>query len=425
MAMDKILENIDTQNTTTQKYFYITILLIIGVSWFGIFDDLSADFLNDSLIDAGIAFGSARLINAIISVIQTTTIDLLIFEAEIGQVLDPINDLVEQYSSMMMLAIGSLVIQKLLLEIISDLFFKIALTISGFLLIAAWIRGNVPLLKPFFKTFVSLVFLRFLLVMVVLLNSVVDSIFVEPQMEEDLATIENYPVELRALQEQSSVSAELREQLENEINVLEDERVLLEKSIQPDTEKLQKVKASISIIEEEIRAVQSKLSTTERYNFFNENEQVKALQESLSAEKEKAESIALKLEKATERIEEIDQSINAAEKSLSGESTGFFSGISDRVSSLTQSMGNIREQLRPTVLMENATEVTESVLRTMALFIFRTLILPLLFLFLLVKSIKFIWNIDLQEKYQKHRIAKKQSQLAKSENADMEAGKNV
>lgn len=425
MAMDKILENIDIQNTATQKYFYITILLIISVSWFGIFDDLSADFLNDSLIDAGIAFGSARLINAIISVIQTTTIDLLIFEAEIGQVLDPINDLVEQYSSMMMLAIGSLVIQKLLLEIISDLVFKIALTISGFLLIAAWIRGNVPLLKPFFKIFVSLVFLRFLLVMVVLLNSVVDSIFVEPQMEEDLATIENYPVELRALQEQSSVSAELRDQLENEIKVLADERVLLEKSIQPDTEKLQKVKASISVIEEEIRAVESKLSTTERYNFFNENEQVKALQESLSAEKEKAESIALKLEKATERIEEIDQNINAAEKSLSGESTGFFSGISDRVSSLTQSMGKLREQLRPTVLMENATEVTESVLRTMALFIFRTLILPLLFLFLLVKSIKFIWNIDLQEKYQNHRIAKKQSQLAKSENADTEAGKNV
>lgn len=425
MAMDKILENIDTQNTTTQKYFYITILLIIGVSWFGIFDDLSADFLNDSLIDAGIAFGSARLINAIISVIQTTTIDLLIFEAEIGQVLDPINDLVEQYSSMMMLAIGSLVIQKLLLEIISDLFFKIALTISGFLLIAAWIRGSAPLLKPFFKIFVSLVFLRFLLVMVVLLNSVVDSIFVEPQMEEDLATIENYPVELRALQEQSSVSAELRDQLENEIQILADERVLLEKSIQPDTEKLQEVKASISVIEQEIQAVESKLSTTERYNFFNENEQVKALQESLSAEKEKAESIALELEKVAERIEEIDQNINAAEKSLSGESTGFFSGISDRVSSLTQSMGNLREQLRPTVLMENATEVTESVLRTMALFIFRTLILPLLFLFLLVKSIKFIWNIDLQEKYQKHRIAKKQSQLAKSENADMEAGKNV
>ena len=53
--------------------FLIASVLII--SWAGVLDDISAEFLNDSLINAIATYGSARLINGIISVLQTTTIE--------------------------------------------------------------------------------------------------------------------------------------------------------------------------------------------------------------------------------------------------------------------------------------------------------------------------------------------------------------
>ena len=45
----------------------------------------------------------------------------------LGEALDPLNDLVEQYSTLMKYAIASLLVQKLLLTITSNIVFKLLL----------------------------------------------------------------------------------------------------------------------------------------------------------------------------------------------------------------------------------------------------------------------------------------------------------
>lgn len=414
MSLDNVLERVKIHDSSTQRYVFIVVLSIIGISWFGIFDDLSTDFINGSIFDASVAFASARFLNAVISALQTTTISTVVFSVSIGEVLDPINDLIEQYSSIMMLAIGSLIVQKLLLEIISALVFKLLITVSGFLLLYAWIRGNSFLIKPFMKIFVSLVFLRFLLVAVVLLNSAVDRIFIEPQIQQDLAVIENFPAEMEQLQQQSFVSVELQKQLEGEIERLETDRVDLSKSINLLEEQIPVLEKEIETLSTKLKDAESQLSTTERYNVFSRNENVVSIKDKLKVETDELELVQNELASIQDKIENIDANIIAAQKSLAGESSGFISGISNRISSLTQSLGEIRDKFRPSAVMASAQDFSESVVRSMTLFIFRTLILPLLFLFLLVRGIKFVWNIDLEGMYQKER-AKNKNKKAESE----------
>ena len=160
--------------------------LIIAISWMGFIDSQSAAYIDSALKQALVTYGVARGVNAVVSVLQT----IHLFGLGVGEVLDPINDLVERFSSVMELAIGSLFIQKILLEIASSLFFKFALTVSGGLLILAlYVRTGINTLM-ISRVFISLVFIRFSIATVVMLNGIVSSAFVTDKIDADVAVVE-------------------------------------------------------------------------------------------------------------------------------------------------------------------------------------------------------------------------------------------
>lgn len=101
----------------------VLIIVIAGAAITGIVDDASGQYAQQSLTRALVTFTAARTLNGVISVAQGTEIALEPGGVGViltpGQVLDPINDLIERFSSVMLVAASSLGLQLILLEISS------------------------------------------------------------------------------------------------------------------------------------------------------------------------------------------------------------------------------------------------------------------------------------------------------------------
>ena len=110
----------------------VAVLIMVVGSWLAPLDAAANKQVDAGLKRALISFTTARVLNAIISVAQGTEVAVqpagvgVIFTP--GQLLDPINDLVEQFSNLMLAASVAFGIQKLLISI--GAYWPISLTLS-------------------------------------------------------------------------------------------------------------------------------------------------------------------------------------------------------------------------------------------------------------------------------------------------------
>ena len=149
---------------------FLTLIMILLVAFsLSISLDENAMRLHDEAFDrAMIAFGLAKGLNAIISLLQGTEISLapagLGVNFSVGEVLDPFNDMVERFSWVMLFSSVSLGMQKLLLILSSKVFLQVALLISAFLsVVFIWVRklSESNFLAIPLKLFMLFVLLRF------------------------------------------------------------------------------------------------------------------------------------------------------------------------------------------------------------------------------------------------------------------------
>lgn len=120
---------------------FITVisLCFLAALWFSPFDHTSAKIVDDSLKEAVIVFGVAKALNAAISIAQGTEFTAIPgLVIAIGEALDPLNDLIEQFSWVMLASITSLGIQKILSNIIVGDIYSIVLVCS-ILLFNIWL----------------------------------------------------------------------------------------------------------------------------------------------------------------------------------------------------------------------------------------------------------------------------------------------
>ena len=110
----------------------VAVLIMVVCSWLAPLDAAANKQVDAGLKRALISFTTARVLNAIISVAQGTEVAVqpagvgVIFTP--GQLLDPIIDLVEQFSNLMLAASVAFGIQKLLISICA--YWPISLTLS-------------------------------------------------------------------------------------------------------------------------------------------------------------------------------------------------------------------------------------------------------------------------------------------------------
>jgi hypothetical protein len=95
----------------------------------GILDDTADAYFNDSVVKATVAYGSTRLINAGVSVVKESTLQLepggVGVAVAVGQVADPLDDLTERLSSVLVTSIVSLTVQKISYEIAQVFVFQL------------------------------------------------------------------------------------------------------------------------------------------------------------------------------------------------------------------------------------------------------------------------------------------------------------
>lgn len=160
----------------------------------------SADTLGQSHVDTAfkralIGYALARGLNGVISVAQGTEVAIQPAGVGVnftpGQILDPVNDLVERFSWIMMLASSSLGIQKVLLSMSAWNGLLIAVVTSGVVLLLSFFWRRLASVQWIFKrVFLFVLLLRFMMPVFIVANDWTYRMFLETDYVEATASLE-------------------------------------------------------------------------------------------------------------------------------------------------------------------------------------------------------------------------------------------
>ncbi|WP_411881106.1 hypothetical protein [Polaromonas sp. YR568] len=141
-----------------------TMAAVTACAWLAPLDAPAMQQVDAGLKRALVSFATARLLNAVISVAQGTEASVQPFGVGVtftpGQILDPVNDLVEQFSHLMLAASVAFGIQKALISIGS--YWPVSLALSAVALGWWWCQLRRPQVPPWLsRLLVILLMLRF------------------------------------------------------------------------------------------------------------------------------------------------------------------------------------------------------------------------------------------------------------------------
>ena len=208
---------------------WLLMLLLAAVVALSSFNtvDRYAEQEYDSLFErALITFALARTLNGLISAVQGTELALQPAGVGVtltpGEVLDPVNDLVERFSWIMLGATLSLGVQQVLLDIGQWWGMKTLVAVLGL----AWLwfawrrkpgeeRGREHFDKYLLRALVVVLFLRFAVPLAMIANEAIYELFLEERYQESTQVIETAGAELE------KATAETRDEAGEETGFLE------------------------------------------------------------------------------------------------------------------------------------------------------------------------------------------------------------
>ena len=196
----------------------IGLVLLVALSAMLHVDEKAMQLLDASFDRAMVAFGLAKALNAVISLIQGTELSLtpvgIGLNFSVGEVLDPFNDMVERFSWVMLLSSVSLGIQKLLLTLSSKLFLQVALGMSAVVTIALlWIRQlkSSFALEYSLKIFALFVLLRFFAIVFVYTSQFMYDSLLQNEYRQATEVISTTKEQLEDIQSQNKAILESKD----------------------------------------------------------------------------------------------------------------------------------------------------------------------------------------------------------------------
>ncbi len=198
------------------KIFLTLLLVLILTMSLSLSLDESAMKIHDAAFErAMVAFGLAKGLNGIISLIQGTELSFapvgIGLTFSIGEVLDPFNDMVERFSWVMLFATVSLGIQKLLLVLSVKLFLQAALIVSvGVTLLFIWIKKmqHSVFLGFSFKVLILLFLLRFGAILFVYSSEFLYNSLLQTQYQSSSVVIEKTMTQLEEIEHKNKTIVE-------------------------------------------------------------------------------------------------------------------------------------------------------------------------------------------------------------------------
>ncbi len=219
----------------------LAIFLII-ISFSGWLDDIGENYTEQGLKRALITYGVARGLNGVISVAQGTEVAIEPMGVGLtlapGQILDPVNDLVERFSWVVLASGASLGIQRIMIQVTGWHWFS--LFVSVLLLIAVFFMWRDKIIKDNTKRIVyraAIIFLimRFAIPVIAIVNEGLYSVFLSPQYEEAKQSLqqtsdklEKINIEQRIQSKDSSFIEKIQQQYQSTVNALDVDKRLEE-----------------------------------------------------------------------------------------------------------------------------------------------------------------------------------------------------
>jgi len=201
-------------NNYKQPLLIATLLII---SWWGALDSLASRVNGESIQNAAVIYGVARSINGVISLIQSAEIGAIVGSVHPGELLDPMNDLIERFSSVMTWSLSSLVLQKILLTIFSSLSFKVVFTMLCLVVILSnKITRSRKFINGLWMAFIIAASLRFSIAVVCGLTAVLDYSFLQKIQDTSLKTVQTFNSEISAgIKEIAFLEADINQEVDS------------------------------------------------------------------------------------------------------------------------------------------------------------------------------------------------------------------
>jgi CBS domain containing-hemolysin-like protein len=175
--------------------FFLLLLAYFSVS--KLFDEYGEQYTDEGFQRSIVAFAIAKTLNGAISVVQGT--EVAVEPAGIGliltpgQILDPVNDLIERFSWVMLICTTSLGIQSVLLTIFSSSSFSIVVALClSLTVLFLWKQAStsVVLKNILYRLATFLIILRFFIPVMAISSDGLYKAFLEPTYQESTQQLE-------------------------------------------------------------------------------------------------------------------------------------------------------------------------------------------------------------------------------------------
>ena len=181
-----------------------TVLAVLAMagSLSGIVDDTSKQYIDQAFTQALVTFAVARTLNGVISVAQGTAIAVepagVGVNLSVGEILDPINDLIEQFSSVMLVATSSIGLQSILLRMTGSWGVTLALAVVSVLALGAlWVpKLTSPSQRFAIRLLVIAIVIRLCVPLFVICTTLVSDAFLVEQRTSAIAALDATRIEV-------------------------------------------------------------------------------------------------------------------------------------------------------------------------------------------------------------------------------------
>lgn len=391
------LRNLELRSKVILFTAFILVCILVLLSWTKNIDTKTEEFIEDSLTKATVAFVVARTINAAVSVLQTGTFSVEAVggvSLSVGQLLDPINDLVEDYSTVMKISIASLLIQRVLLEIFSSYSFSLILTVVFIAFLASFLLFSKTRQNWLFRIFLFILYLRFILVLVVIANQAVSFLFMDEKIGEELAIQQDFQGQLNANTSENLIPLEVRLQLDNEI-------ASLEKQIQDKETAREREEERVSVKNIEIQNSAEAIDGFPflvRMNPLHKNAALTQAQRKLEQQQQERESLLANIQQLENDLEVLREQVRQINLKLEGREDFSLWSLPQKINELGQNIISSVTSFTPpskSDVEKIMKEFSESVLNLIALFILQCIFFPLMFFYLFSRATKYLFAVDL------------------------------
>jgi hypothetical protein len=355
----------------------LLLLILPIVAWTSFLDNYSKTYVNESLDSGAKVYAIARGINAAVSVAKTAHVDATAFEFTPGSALDPIDDLIERFSAILLAALGSLALQKLLLALVSHNIFNVVLTVCAIATAASLLFKADSLYRLLWRSFLVIAFFRFSLGMVAVSNFWVDSTFLFDKDEERSEKMEQFHSEL-------DKENAARLQAQKDLSSHNAKLTSLNSALNEQENALHKIQSELEVEEEEFSDLRTESVTcrvlvspqTCSDTVIKAKADLDLIRENHDNQEEIVDSIK-------DAIAELNESIACAESASNGESCGFWDSLSRGPASIHSSVSNIPDKVDA---------FSKNLISLLMSWLLKTIIIPLLFLYALLKITKVSWS---------------------------------